>query len=225
MVSHWALEQRVRDHLEREREKEGWDRPRNIRHIMGQIENGDLQGEYPSDFSEQLGETPPDWRIDDYEEGVRFQRDFPYEHLVYGMKGWDAAGIVVNLDTAKNAVAVRAHFYDGTAGVMVEEGLLFQDQDVAALHRTMTGGGMYRPVLGEIQDEFDNSNGASGCIMDHMKVTFDELPTMVRELCGDSYGVAGSRFIQLVHDRTIDLETMPHLTLGWPLNTPYLNAR
>lgn len=218
------LESRVHRYLAVEREKEKnkrFDLVWQIGQVMG---TEALPGEYPQGFVEQLEQIPLDWQIDFSEEGMRFKRDFPYETPFYEMPGWDAARVVVNLDANRKAVAFRVHLFDEQADVRIDEGLLIEDRNIVSFEREMVGGGAYRSVLREIHEEIQTTNGKSGCLFDHSLPTFDKLPFLIRELCGESYGTFLETFVRRVNEGEINIDTMPRLSLGWPLLSPYHSA-
>lgn len=221
MSSHYELEQRVHQHLAGQREQEGRKRQDLISQIALKRGSSKLPGDYSDQFIGELQTTPLDWQIDIFEEGVRFKRDFPYERNFYGMKGWDAARMVVNLDAAKSAVAFRIHLIDGQADVNVDEGVLVEHGKTISFDQEVGAGWMYRDVFTEVLRTQEATQGESGCLIDHLKPELDQLPSMVRQLSADSYGCFLSSFLGGVKSGKIDLKTMPHLSLGWPLLSPY----
>ena len=224
MTSHFELEQRVRQHLAGEREKEG----RRRTGLLSQIASLRGASQFPGDYSNQfIGEvqtTPLDWQIDIFEEGVRFKRDFPYERSFYNMKGWDAARVVVNLDAGKAAVAFRIHLLDGQADINVDEGVLVENGKTTSFDQEIGAGFMYRDIFTQVLRTQESTQGESGCLIDHLKPELDELPSLVRQLSADSYGRFLSSFLRSVKNGEVDLGTMQHLALGWPLLSPYHGA-
>ncbi len=221
MSREFELEVEVSQYLARQRQKEEENRPDLIWQARQAIGTETLPGEFPVDFVEQLEQTPPDWQIDFSKEGIRFKRDFPYETPFYGMPGWDAARIVVNLDALRVAVAFRAHLFDEQADMRVDEGLLIEEKKIVSFEREMVGWGVYRSVLAEIHRETESTKGKNGCLFDQCQPAFSQLPSLVRELCGENYGAFLENFIRRVDEGEIDLNTMPRLSLGWPLLSPY----
>ena len=220
-MSHFEFESRVHQHLSEQRRKEEEKRYDLVWQFQKLRESGELGGEFPDDFVENLKNTPLDWQIDLSEEGVSFTRDFPYEAVFYGMRGWDAARVVINLDVQRNTVAFRVHLYYQMADVRIDEGLLVENGKVVSYEREMVGGGMYRSELARIHREMEDTKGKNGSVFDHISVGIDRLPSMVRELSGEDYGSFLAAFLRRVDEGEIDVNTMPRLALGWPLTTPY----
>ncbi|MEK7573161.1 MAG: hypothetical protein AAB531_01925 [Patescibacteria group bacterium] len=224
MSGEHELESRVHQYLATQRQEEKSKRFDLIWEVGKVIGTDKLPGEFPQEFFEQLEQTPLDWQIDFSEEGLRFKRDFPYESVFYGMQGWDAARIVINLDVAKSAVAFRAHLFDAEADMRIDEGILIKEKNVVSFEREMIGWGPYRPVLEEIHRELESTKGKCGSLFDHSQPAFSDLPDLIKELCGDSYGRFLENFVRRVNEGEIDIDTMPRLSLGWPVLSPYNKA-
>lgn len=220
-MSHFEFEKRGHQQLAEHRRKEEENRIYLGMEFQRLRESGKLMGDFPNDFVVELRKTSLDWRIRFSEEGVSFTRDFPYETQFYGMPGWDAARVVVNLDVQRNAVVFRAHLYDQMADVRIDEGLLVENGQVASYEREMVGGGMYRSELARIHMETEATKGKNGSLFDHISVGIDRLPFMVRELSGEDYRSLLAAFLRRVEEGKIDVKTMPRLALGWPLTSPY----
>jgi hypothetical protein len=224
MSGEHLLESRVHQYLVEERESEKERRFDLIWQIEKAVGTEELPGQFPENFIEDLKRTPTDWQINFSEEGIRFKRDFPYETPFYGMPGWDAARMVVNLDPNRSTVAFRAHLFDEQAGMRIEEALMIEDQEVVSYERQMVGGGIYRSVLTDIHKETEETKGKNGSLFDHMIPLFEKLPALIKELCGENYGSFLEAFVRRVNEGEIDTDTMPRLSLGWPLLSPYRKA-
>ena len=225
MLSPVEMEHRVRRVLAAQREEEGGRR----RGLEGQIvqaqKSGELPGDYPYKSVKEILRTPLDWQIDIFGGGIRFKRDFPYETEVYGMRGWDAARMVVDLRAAHTAVALRVHFLDQQADANIDEGVLVSNRQVISFAQHMGIFSIYSFVLRDIQNQQKATKGEFGCTLDHLKDELDKLPSMVKDLSGSSYGRFLADFLQRVESGEIDTETMPRLALGWPLLSPPIDPR
>ena len=221
MAGHFGLEQRAHQYLSEQRETERKRREDVYWRVSEAIGTKKLPGEYPDQFIEELRRIPHDWKIDIFEEGVRFLRDFPYETYFYDMRGWDAARVVVNLDVAKSAVAFRFHAFDSESDVTVDEGVLVENGQVVSFEEETSGTSLYIPHLRGIQKEQMETKGASGCVIDHLGRELDGLPSIVKELSGESHLKFLAAFLRRVESGEIDVNTMPRLTLVWPLLQPY----
>lgn len=224
-MPHFALEGRVHAYLADKREEERAKRPSIISDFLQLWETDRLSGEYPDDFVGGLEAIPLDWRIDVFEEGIRFLRDFPYEQVFYGMKGWDAARVVVNFDIQKTAVAFRIHLFDEQADMTINEGILVEESRLVTFVSEMTCYGIYRSVIRQVTQEMEATKGESGCIFDHLKTELDQLPKLIQQLCGESYCKFAITFYRLVGEGRINPEIMPKLSLVWPLLSPYHAAQ
>ncbi|GEM_PF-4895156 len=212
-----ALEAKVHQYLTDQKKQEAEQRRTLEKRIVIAQESGELPGDYPYKTVKEILKTPVDWRIDIDGEGIRFMRDFPYETEVYGMRGWDAARMVVNLYPAYTAVALRVHFLDEQADANIDEGVLVQDKQVVSLDQEMGIFSMYSLVLRDIQNQQKTTKGEFGCTIDHLKGELDGLPSIVRDLSGQTYGRFMADFFQRVNSGEIDIETRPRMALGWPL--------
>lgn len=220
-MSHFELENRVHQYLAEQRQQEQERRGLLISQIYQLRGSNKLPGEYPDNFIEELRQTPLDWQIDIFEEGIRFKRDFPYESVHYGMKGWDAARVVVNLDAEKNAVAYRISLYDEQADVNVDEGVLIENGRVVSYAQNLGFAGPYRMILRQLNSEQRATKGASGNSLDHLRGEFDRLPEMVRTLSGSGYCRFLAEYVERLENGEIDVNTMPQVAIGWPLLSPY----
>lgn len=224
-MSHFALENRAHTYLAEKREEERAKRPSIISDVLQLRRTDRLPGGFTDEFVDELRSTPFDWRIDIFEEGIRFLRDFPYETVFYIFRGWDAARVVINLDVQKAAVAFRIHLFDGQADMTIDEGVLIEDGQLVAFDSQMIGYGIYLPYLRQVTREMDTTRGESGCTFDHLKPELDRLPKLLQQLCGDAYCRFAATFYRLVDEGKIDPETMPKLSLIWPLLSSYHAAK
>lgn len=221
MAGHFGLEQRANQYLSEQRETERKRREDILWEVSRAIGTEKLPGEYPDKFIEELRQTPPDWKVDVFEEGIRFLRDFPYETYFYDMRGWDAARLVVNLDVAKSAVAFRFHAFDSESDVTIDEGILVENGRVVSFEEETSGTSLYIPHLRGIQRVQVETKGESGCIIDHLGQELDQLPVIVKGLSSESHLKFLASFLRRVEAGEIDVNTMPRLTLVWPLLQPY----
>lgn len=220
MASHSELEAKVHRYLADQISQEGKRRQDLERQIVLAQESGELQGDFSYRAVKEIVRTPLDWQIDIFHKGLRFKRDFPYETEVYGMRGWDAARMVVNLYPAHTTVALRVHFLDEQADSYIDEGMLVSNRKVVSFAQQMAIFSMYSFILRDVQRQQQTTKGESGCTIDHMKGELDGLPSMLKDLSGNTYGRFMAAFLQGVETKEIDLETMPRMTLGWPLLSP-----
>lgn len=224
-MPHSALEDRVHAYLADKREEERAKRPNTISDIILLLGAEKLPGEHPDEFVGELEVTPLDWRIEIFEEGIRFLRDFPYEMVFYGMRGWDAARVVVNFDAQKTAVAFRIHLFDEQADMTIDEGVLVEEGQLVTFASKASCYGIYRSVFRQVTREMKITKGESGCTFDHLETEFDQLPKVIQQLCGESYCKFATTFYRLVVEGRINPETMPKLSLVWPLLSPYHAAQ
>lgn len=183
----------------------------------GLLSNGFTDG-----FIKEVEGTPLDWGITASRNGLRFEREFPYDTHFYGMKGWDRAVMAVNLDPDAQSIAFRTYLHDDVGEVTIKEGALVTGGEVTAFNQELSGGGIYSWLLREISREITATNGESGCLFDHMKDQLDELPRLVEELSGGKIGHFAREFFQRVTEGKIDITTLPTLSLGYPLPPDYL---
>ncbi len=224
-MSYFETELRVHAFLDKQKRQEEMQRARLPRQIDSLREAGKLFGnDYPDNFLKEIQVTPYDWQISVGEEGFRFKKDFPYEEIFYGLKGWESARVVVNLDPAKSAIAFRVHLIDDDADISIDEGVLVKNGKIATFQQRISFPFLYRPIFTQVMQEQLDTKGESGCLIDHLKPSLDQLPSMVRQSSADSYGQFLKSFRQAVNSGDIDQKTMPRLALGWPLLSPYNSA-
>lgn len=184
---------------------------------------------YSEEFLQKLERVPAEWHINGSQEGVRFLKNYPYDFVLYGMRGWDALQLVVTLDKAEQTVALRLHAYDEQADMTIEEGAIVRNGTVVSFDDTASVGFSvyqreYEKVLREIQTEKEQTGGTSGCSFDHLGHAIAGLPG-VSEVLGSASGNILGQFMKAVGDGTLDPENTPPISLGWPLTTPYNAAQ
>lgn len=217
---HPRREEESRSSLEVSRMIEGINRQQLPAQLTRARSEGYLSDKFTDDFMEEIGGTPLEWEITAFGDGIRFERKFPYDTHFYGMKGWDRASLVVNLDPTTQSVALRTHLHDEMGDVTIKEGVLVKEGEVAAFNQELSGGKLYSDVLEGILRRLVTTKGESGCIFDHMRDKLDELPRLVQELSGGKIGQLAKSFLQRIGEGKINMNTMPNLALRWPL-PPY----
>ncbi len=215
-MSHLELERRVATYLKNAREQEA-----DSRKLLSAAQ---LPEGYPTSTFNDLLSTPLDWRIGISPEGIRFLRDLPYQHVIYQMRGWDHARVVVNVDVERQAAAIRLNAYDQQADVSIEEGALVEVGKLTAFEADMSGPYPYSSHLRDVLKEIDDTNGESGCALDHLTELVDELPDFSKRLFGNAYGKIAATFKADVAEGRLDPDAMPKLSLDWPLLSPYHSA-
>ncbi len=170
-------------------------------------------------LAESLSSVPLDWQIMLRSYGVSFLRDYPYDTSLYGLIGWDACRLVVDLDMDYNAVALRFHAYDRTGDMTVEEGMLVVDGKV-----TILNDGRFdipwNPYRNEMIAAIDKATGRTDdpetlrCLFDYLFEDIGVLPG-VRDSCGSSFGQFATHAYFGI--RSGETTMNPPLAVGWPM--------
>ncbi len=170
-------------------------------------------------FAESLPSISLDWQIMLRSYGVSFLKDYPYNTPLYGLIGWDACRLIVDLDMDHNAVALRFHAYDKTGDMTVEEGMLVADGKVTILNEGRFDI-PWNPYRNMVMAAIDKATGRTDdpetlrCLFDYFSEDIGALPG-VRDSCGSSFGQFATHAYFGI--RSGETTMNPPLAVGWPM--------